>query len=149
MRFTLDFPLFNVNKILKLNASGCLNLSPGFQRDSVWEDKNRALLIDSVLQNVPLPSILLWHEKKGHKNIYHVVDGKQRIETLIAFTKRQTPFSYDSAEVIKHHGNKEWAEAYEGTGHEEISYKSLSNNSKYLYRQFKKFRNRSRRWLKR
>lgn len=139
MRFKLEFPVYTVKKILALHASGNLNLNPGFQRDSVWEDKNKSLLIDSIFQNVPLPSILLWHEKKGHKNIYHVVDGKQRIETLIAFTKSKMAFSYDPSVVKKYHGNKEWHDIYEDIDHKVVSYKWICQNAKGLRRQFDKF----------
>lgn len=139
MRFELSFPELTVKKILNLHASDKLNLNPGFQRDSVWEDKNKALLIDSILQNVPLPSILLWHEKRGHKDIYHVVDGKQRIETLIAFTKSKKAFSYDPSVVKKHNRNKDWHDIYEDIDDKVVSYKGISRNAKYLKRQFNNF----------
>lgn len=139
MRFTLTFPDLTVKKILNLHASGKLNLNPGFQRASVWEDKDKALLIDSIFQNVPLPSILLWHEKKGNKNIYHVVDGKQRIETLIAFTKSNKAFSYDCSVVKKHHGNKDWGDIYEDIDDKVVSYKGICQSAKDLRRQFNKF----------
>ena len=126
MRFNFKNEVFTVGKLLSLFKAGNLILNPGFQRDSVWEESDRALLIDSILHNVPLPSILLWHEKRGHKNIYYVVDGKQRIETLIKFSKPQLPFKYSSIKVIKQHGDKRWADVYEEFHSDEISFKSLS-----------------------
>lgn len=138
MRFEIYFPNLTVKKILNIYEKGNLNLNPGFQRESVWDDKDKALLIDSIFQNVPLPSILLWKEKRGHKDIYHVVDGKQRIETLIAFTKKQKAFSYNPSVVKKHHKNKEWNDIYEDVD-DEVSFKIISKNAKYLKRQFNKF----------
>ncbi len=41
MRFTLEFPVFTVKKLLSLKKKGNLNLNPGFQRNSVWEEKTR------------------------------------------------------------------------------------------------------------
>ena len=62
-----------------------LNLKPGFQRDSVWTKSNRSQLIDSILRNYPLPSIFLYErEEEGHY-IYDVIDGKQRIESILMF----------------------------------------------------------------
>lgn len=139
MRFEIYFPNLTVKKILNIYEKGNLNLNPGFQRESVWDDKDKALLIDSIFQNVPLPSILLWKEKRGHKDIYHVVDGKQRIETLIAFAKRNKAFSYNSSVVKKHHKNKEWNDIYEDIDDEDVSYKSISQNIKNLKTQFNKF----------
>ena len=138
MRFEIYFPNLTVKKILNIYEKGNLNLNPGFQRESVWDDKDKALLIDSIFQNVPLPSILLWKEKRGHKDIYHVVDGKQRIETLIAFTKKQKAFSYNPSVVKKHHKNKEWNDIYEDVD-DDVSFKIISKNAKYLKRQFNKF----------
>jgi len=56
-----------------------LNLEPGFQRQSVWADRDRAKLIDSILRNYPLPAIFLYkREDEGHV-VYDVIDGKQRL----------------------------------------------------------------------
>lgn len=140
MRFTLEFPVFTIKKLLNFKKKGNLNLNPGFQRNSVWEEKNKALLIDSILQYVPLPSILLWHEKQGNKNIYHVVDGKQRIETIIEFTKYKNPFSYQPSVVKKHHKNKDWSCIYDDMSFNDVSYKWLSDNSPALRKQFDNFR---------
>lgn len=63
-----------------------LNLEPGFQRSSVWSETDRAKLIDSVLRNYPLPSIFLYKRYEGGNLVYDVIDGKQRIETLLFFT---------------------------------------------------------------
>jgi len=139
MRFEIYFPNLTVKKILNIYKKGNLNLNPGFQRESVWDDKDKALLIDSIFQNVPLPSILLWKEKRGRKDIYHVVDGKQRIETLISFTKRNKAFSYNPSVVKKHQKNKEWNDIYEDIDDEDVSYKGISQSAKNLKTQFNKF----------
>jgi 5-methylcytosine-specific restriction endonuclease McrA len=63
-----------------------LNLEPGFQRQSVWTERDRAKLIDSILRNYPLPAIFLYkREVKGHL-VFDVIDGKQRLESIFMFT---------------------------------------------------------------
>jgi 5-methylcytosine-specific restriction endonuclease McrA len=62
-----------------------LNLEPGFQRSSVWSESDRGKLIDSILRNYPLPSIFLYKRYEAGNLIYDVIDGKQRIETLLFF----------------------------------------------------------------
>jgi len=62
-----------------------INLSPGFQRDSVWTERDRAKLIDSVIRNYPIPSIFLYRREANGKIIYDVIDGKQRIESFLMF----------------------------------------------------------------
>ena len=64
-----------------------INLEPGFQRNSVWTKSDRRRLIDSVSNNYPLPSIFLYKRHHNGRLIYDVIDGKQRIETLLMFTK--------------------------------------------------------------
>jgi|HubBroStandDraft_5_1064220.scaffolds.fasta_scaffold56649_1 hypothetical protein len=62
-----------------------LNLEPGFQRQSVWIERDRAKLIDSILRNYPLPAIFLYRRNdKGHL-VFDVIDGKQRLESIFMF----------------------------------------------------------------
>ena len=62
-----------------------LNLSPGFQRKSVWTKSDRNKLIDSVIRNYPIPAIFLYKRKEDGEIIYDVIDGKQRLETFLIF----------------------------------------------------------------
>lgn len=62
-----------------------LNLSPGFQRESVWTNKDRQKLIDSVLRNYPIPAIFLYKREENGEIIYDVIDGKQRLESFLMF----------------------------------------------------------------
>jgi len=65
--------------------NGQLNLAPGFQRSSVWRDRDRSKLIDSIFRGYPIPSLFL-HKTYERGNVkYHVIDGKQRLETLLRF----------------------------------------------------------------
>lgn len=62
-----------------------LNLEPGFQRQSVWTERDRAKLVESILRNYPLPAIFLYkREVKGHL-VFDVIDGKQRLESIFMF----------------------------------------------------------------
>ena len=68
-----------------LYEHGHLNLEPGFQRQSVWSERDRAKLIDSILRNYPLPAIFLYRNHKDGEIIYDVIDGKQRLESIFMF----------------------------------------------------------------
>lgn len=59
-----------------------LNLTPSYQRGDVWGSSDRSALIESVLRGIPLPSIILLQKDGGN---YEVVDGKQRLTTLLRF----------------------------------------------------------------
>ena len=58
-----------VTDIVNLFENGQLNLSPAFQRDSVWQERDRAKLIESIIRNYPLPAIFLYCSKNGDGQI--------------------------------------------------------------------------------
>lgn len=62
-----------------------LNLNPGFQRKSVWKKKDRQKLIDSILRNYPIPAIFLYKREENGEIIYDVIDGKQRLESILMY----------------------------------------------------------------
>jgi hypothetical protein len=74
-----------VQDIVNLYEDGHLNLSPGFQRDSVWTERDRAKLVDSIMRNYPIPAIFLYRRSSDGEIIYDVIDGKQRIESILMF----------------------------------------------------------------
>lgn len=62
-----------------------LNLEPGFQRQSVWAERDRAQLIDSILRNYPLPAVFLYKREEEGQLVFDVIDGKQRLESIFMF----------------------------------------------------------------
>jgi hypothetical protein len=75
-----------IQEILNLFEKDHLNLEPGFQRSSVWALRDREKLIDSILRAYPLPSIFLYRRYEDGNLVYDVIDGKQRIESVLMFT---------------------------------------------------------------
>ena len=65
-----------------------LNLDPAYQRRSVWSPRDKKFFVDTILNNYPAPPVFLHKtmDDEGHAT-YHVVDGKQRLQTIIEFTK--------------------------------------------------------------
>lgn len=74
-----------VQELVNHYEHGWLNLEPGFQRDSVWREKDRAKLIESIIRNYPLPAIFLYRRHKNGQLVYDVIDGKQRLESIFMF----------------------------------------------------------------
>ena len=65
------------------NPENALILSPEYQRESnIWNSRNKSLLVESVILNIPIPSIYLSEDSKGN---LIVIDGKQRLSTLFDF----------------------------------------------------------------
>jgi 5-methylcytosine-specific restriction endonuclease McrA len=74
-----------VTDIANLYERDLLNLEPGFQRQSVWSERDRAKLIDSILRNYPLPAVFFYRREDQGQIYYDVIDGKQRIESILMF----------------------------------------------------------------
>jgi 5-methylcytosine-specific restriction endonuclease McrA len=86
MALTTTYSKMKVAKFEQLYHRGSLELAPAFQRNSVWSESDRRLLVKSVFESIPLPSVYLYKSKpESGRTVYSVIDGKQRIETLLRF----------------------------------------------------------------
>lgn len=61
-----------------------IDLNPEMQRREVWNNTKKSRLIESILLNIPIPQIIL-AERKEKKGTYMVIDGKQRLLSIIQF----------------------------------------------------------------
>lgn len=78
--------------ILDLHDAGKLDLDPPYQRKSVWNRQYKQFFIDSVVRNYPTQAVFLDLTIDPEKpTVYHVLDGKQRLTTLIEFTHDAFP----------------------------------------------------------
>ncbi|WP_137009848.1 DUF262 domain-containing protein [Aquitalea aquatilis] len=69
------------------------NYEPEYQRKSIWTDEKQSFLVDSILRNFPIPPIFL-HQKidpDNGKTKFDVVDGKQRLTSIIRFIEGEIP----------------------------------------------------------
>ena len=57
-------------------------LRPRYQRNDVWTNTKKAKLIESVLRNIPIPSIYFSETQNG---LYEVIDGQQRLISFFDF----------------------------------------------------------------
>jgi|HubBroStandDraft_3_1064219.scaffolds.fasta_scaffold23584_2 glycosyltransferase involved in cell wall biosynthesis len=74
-----------VHDLVHLYTIRQLNLNPGFQRKSVWTTKDRSKLLESIIRNYPVPAIFLYRREENGKIVYDVIDGKQRLESILLF----------------------------------------------------------------
>jgi hypothetical protein len=89
----------NISWFLDLHNRGLLDMSPPYQRRSVWNDTYREQFIDTILLDYPAPAIFLFSriDPRG-STTYELVDGKQRLETIFMFINGEFPVS-DLSEV--------------------------------------------------
>lgn len=62
-----------------------ISLIPPFQRGSVWKLPLRRKLIENMVKERPIPAIFLYKKEDGSQFSYNILDGKQRLESLILF----------------------------------------------------------------
>lgn len=70
---------------------GKINLVPPFQRGHAWRLPLRRKLIENVVKGRPIPAIFLYRDAVGNKYEYNILDGKQRLESLILFIGDKNP----------------------------------------------------------
>lgn len=86
MPLQANFGERTINEFLLIFRNRQMNLEPGFQRKSVWSTIDRRRLIQSILSNYPVPCIFLYQRNHRGRIVYDVIDGKQRLETILMFT---------------------------------------------------------------
>jgi len=59
-------------------------LNPRFQRREAWDDRRKSKFIESLVLGLPVPQLVL-AEMKTVRGKYMVIDGKQRLLSLIRF----------------------------------------------------------------
>lgn len=85
MSLQTDYGKRTINEMVLLFRNRQINLAPGFQRQSVWTPTDRSRLIQSIVSEYPLPNIFLYRRSVNGKTVYDVIDGKQRLETILMF----------------------------------------------------------------
>jgi uncharacterized protein with ParB-like and HNH nuclease domain len=82
-----DSRTYSINDFREWNLRKELVLQPKFQRRSVWSDKARSYLIDTIVRGKPIPKIFIRQEiePKTKKTIREVVDGQQRLRTVFSY----------------------------------------------------------------
>ena len=79
---------YKVSDFVTWAKAGSLILNPSFQRRSVWPLGAKSYLLDSIVRGLPIPIIFLRDQKTDLESLEpkrEVVDGQQRIRTLLAF----------------------------------------------------------------
>jgi hypothetical protein len=80
-----DTRTYSISDFVEWDKNGLLELSPDFQRRSVWSDKAKSYLIDTILRGKPMPKIIITQRLEGAKNVRVVVDGQQRLRAILEY----------------------------------------------------------------
>lgn len=69
--------------LFRMHEQGILEIQPEFQRDVVWKGADQTRFVDSLIKQLPIPSMCFALDHKEQKWI--VIDGLQRISTIVRF----------------------------------------------------------------
>lgn len=78
------------------------DMKPAYQRESVWSDEKKSFFIDSVLKNLPIPPVFLRQriDTETGKSLYEVIDGKQRLTSILEFIKGEIATADESDDAF-------------------------------------------------
>lgn len=96
-----DSRTYSINDFLEWYQNDQLELSPKFQRRSVWTDTARSYLMDTIVSGKPIPKVFIRQKinPQTRKSVREVVDGQQRLRTILSFMK-------DGFTISKKHNSK-------------------------------------------
>jgi len=85
----------------KYEEKKTLILDPDFQREKVWNKRQKSELIESILMGIPLPVMYFAEDRYGN---LQVIDGRQRLETFFEFMNNR--FSLSQTPILDNKGKK-------------------------------------------
>lgn len=87
----VDYESMLVQDLINAHSRGELNISPWYQRRSVWTNAHKAYLINSIFSTMPVPTLYLRHslDLATERTIKEVVDGQQRCRSIIEFRENK------------------------------------------------------------
>lgn len=68
-------------ELYRMVSENSLNTQPSYQRRVVWNNADRTRFLDSLSKRLPIPSLCISVSNEK----YEVIDGQQRIATIVAF----------------------------------------------------------------
>lgn len=111
----LYFSNFHIESLIHKHYHFGIDFNPDYQRGYVWTQEDKELLLDSVFKNIDIGKFVFirlsdseWMERNFG---YEILDGKQRLSTLIEFYENKLAYrgkyfndlSGKDKEVFKNH----------------------------------------------
>lgn len=87
--------IVQINDILQWYENDELELSPKYQRNSVWNEKAKSYLMDTILRGLPIPPIFMRQsiDVATKKTFREIIDGQQRLRAITEYIDNKYPIS--------------------------------------------------------
>lgn len=92
---SFDSRTYSINDFVEWDTQKQLVLNPIFQRRPVWSEKAKSYLIDTILRGKPIPKVFIRQRLNvtTKMSIREVVDGQQRLRTILSYIKDGFPLA--------------------------------------------------------
>lgn len=101
------------------SESDRLEIRPDFQRREVWSAPARIMLMDSILQGIPMPKVFVANFIKDSSTYRVVIDGQQRITAILEYLNDGFPLG---SPFVGDEANSVFSELDQDTQHRVLSY---------------------------
>lgn len=81
-----------LSSVLHEYREGSLYFDNSYQRNYCWTTSDKQKLMHSVFNDLPLDSISVAINPESHKKYFEIIDGRQRVTTIIKYTENEFPY---------------------------------------------------------
>jgi Protein of unknown function DUF262 len=91
----------SIQSVYTWYREGKLFVNRRYQRKLVWTQEEKQKLIGSILKKFPIPAILI-AERDGATGTYEIIDGLQRLNSIVSFIENSFPLEDSRYFNIEH-----------------------------------------------
>lgn len=102
-----------VNEIFTMFDEGKLIVDDTYQRRSVWSEKDKVRLIETILLQLVIPELFFWKADTDPEtgiSTTHIVDGQQRIKAIYSFINNE--FKLKPQYLLDENSKEKYANKY-------------------------------------
>lgn len=102
-----------VNEIFTMFDEGKLIVDDTYQRRSVWSEKDKVRLIETILLQLVIPELFFWKADTDPEtgiSTTHIVDGQQRIKAIYSFINNE--FKLKQQYLLDENSKEKYANKY-------------------------------------
>lgn len=86
-QYRTEKAVYTPTDLVTFRENGTLDITPKFQRRAVWRTPAKSYFIDTMLRGMTVPPLYfrLMQDKETKKTVRQVVDGQQRVRSVLEF----------------------------------------------------------------
>lgn len=115
----------SIGELINIYTDGEMDIHPEFQRVFRWNESQKTKLIESIMLNIPIPSIFVSQNDEG---VWDVIDGVQRLSTIFQFVGKFKDDENNSVESLKLQ-KTDYLPSFEG-----VTWNTFTNQQKLAFK---------------